>query len=250
MDREPVPSLYKRMDDPRLIAEHTDFIVLEKPEGLLVHPGPHPTDEPTLTAWLLERYPEMATVGDAPDVRPGIVHRLDRATSGLMLVARTQSGFDRLKAVFQSRGIEKEYRALVHGALHPAEGRIDRPIGIKPRTTKRSVFSDRMRKDAVTRYAVLEQLPGVAHVAAFPETGRTHQIRVHFASLGHPLLGDTLYAPKRKEPAVTRLMLHAHRLRFELDGERHEYVSPVPAAYEATLGPLRTAFLAVRGGIE
>jgi 23S rRNA pseudouridine1911/1915/1917 synthase len=159
----------------------------------------------------------MAAVGDAPDVRPGIVHRLDRATSGVMLAARTAHAFGVLKELFQTRAIEKEYRALVHGVLHPAEGRIDRPIGIKPRTTKRSVFSSQMSKPAVTRYAVVTQ------------------IRVHFASLGHPVVGDTLYAPKRTEPHVSRLMLHAHRIAFSFDDVPYAFTAPLPAAFEETL---------------
>jgi len=231
--------MHEHKEEPRIIAELDEFAVIEKPAGLLVHPGPHPSDEPTLTDWILRRFPEAATVGDAPEIRPGIVHRLDRATSGVMLVARTQAGFDRLKVLFQARGIEKEYRAIAHGTLHPAAGRIDRPIGIRPRSVKRSVFSDRMRKDAVTRYAVVEQLPTVADLAVFPETGRTHQIRVHLSSLGHPVVGDALYAPKRKVPAVPRLMLHASALRFELDAARHEYVAPAPPAFDELLEGLR-----------
>ena len=235
--------------NPQVIAEADAFLAVDKPAGLLVHPGPHPSEEATLTAWLLARYPELAAVGDAPAVRPGIVHRLDRATSGVMLVARTQEAFEELKALFQARAVRKEYRALVHGAPHPASGVIDRAIGIRPRTTKRSVFSGRMSKPAVTRYETVEQLPTVAHVAAFPETGRTHQLRVHFASLGHPILGDALYAPKRTDPPASRLMLHAHRIAFALGGEERAYVSAVPAAFEDVLRPLRAAAAERQGAV-
>jgi 23S rRNA pseudouridine1911/1915/1917 synthase len=224
------------MEDIRVIQETPDFIAVDKPAGLLVHPGPHPTSQPTLVDWLLERYPEVAGVGDAPDIRPGIVHRLDRATSGVMVVARTQAAFDTLKTLFQDRAISKEYRAVVYGVMHPAEGRIDRPIGIKPRTTKRSVFSTQMQKPAVTRYTTLRQLADIAYVAAFPETGRTHQLRVHFSSLGHPIVGDTLYAPKRVYAGVDRLMLHAHRLRFTLTDIAYDLVSPVPIVFEDLIG--------------
>jgi 23S rRNA pseudouridine1911/1915/1917 synthase len=234
------------MDTPRVIAETPDFLVIEKPEGLLVHPGPHSGDEATLTAWLLPRYPEIRVVGDAPETRPGIVHRLDRGTSGVMLVARTRQAFADLKELFQSREMKKEYRALVHGVMHPAEGRIDRAIGIKPHTTKRSVFSTQMSKPAVTRYETVEQLAAIAHVAAFPETGRTHQIRVHFSSLGHPVLGDTLYAPKRKDPAVTRLMLHAHRISFTYRGVENTFTSDVPEAFETVL---HTQRVLAEGGV-
>lgn len=227
------------MDEPRLIAETPDFAVLDKPAGLLVHPGPHPTSDPTLVDWLLARYPEVAGVGDAPEVRPGIMHRLDRATSGVMVVARNQQAFERLKALFQDRAIAKEYRTLVHGALHPAAGVIDRPIGITKRSVKRSVFSTQMSKPAVTQYEVIEQLPRIAHVAAFPQTGRTHQLRVHFASLGHPILGDLLYAPKRKDPAVSRLMLHAHRLAFAYGGEDFSFSSPLPEEFAVVLAAAR-----------
>ncbi len=223
------------MDKPVLIAETPDLVALEKPAGLLVHPGPHPTSDPTLADWLRARYPETMAVGDAPDVRPGIVHRLDRATSGVMIAARTQDAYERLKLLFQERQVGKEYRAIVHGAMHPATGRIDRPIGILPRSTKRSVFSQQMRKPAATRYETVEQLARIAHVAVFPETGRTHQIRVHLASVGHPVVGDALYAPKRTEPAVTRLMLHAFRISFSLDGVEHAYAAGLPAAFEDLL---------------
>lgn len=216
------------MVSPEVIAVEADFLVLIKPAGLLVHPGPHPTDEPTLVDWLVAHYPEVVTVGDNPAVRPGIVHRLDKATSGVMVVARTQSGFDTLKSLFQSRAIEKEYRAIVHGTVHPAEGVIDRPIGIIPRSTKRSVFSKQMQKPAVTRYRVMTQGDLFAEVAVFPETGRTHQIRVHFASIGHPLVGDTLYAPKRVVPGVTRLLLHAYAVQFMFAGERKQYTASIP----------------------
>jgi 23S rRNA pseudouridine1911/1915/1917 synthase len=228
------------MQGPRIIETQRDFIAVEKSAGLIVHPGPHPTGSPTLVDWVLRHFPEVASVGDAPDVRPGIVHRLDRATSGVMLIARTQHGFDELKKLFQNREIKKEYRAIVHGTVHPASGVIDRAIGIKPRTTKRSVFSTQMQKDAVTRYEVVEQLGKVAHVAAFPETGRTHQIRVHFASLGHPVLGDAIYAPKRKDPAASRLMLHAHKITFTFDGVEREYGAPIPEAFEDCLAAQRS----------
>lgn len=228
------------MDAPRLIHTKPDFLVIEKPAGLLVHPGPHPTSDKTLIDWLVKHFPEVRSVGDAPDVRPGIVHRLDRATSGVMLIARTARGFSEIKRLFQERGMRKEYRAIVHGVLHPAAGRIDRPIGIKPHTTKRSVFSSQMSKEAVTRYEVVEQLEKVAHVAAYPETGRTHQIRVHFSSLGHPVLGDAIYAPKRHDPATSRLMLHALSISFSLDGEDYFFDAPLPASFEALLSDLRT----------
>jgi 23S rRNA pseudouridine1911/1915/1917 synthase len=223
------------MDEPRLLYRESDYLIIEKPAGLLVHPGPHPTDEPTLIDWLRQWAPGIDQVGDAPEIRPGIVHRLDKATSGLMVVATTQASFHGLKQLFQARVITKEYRALVHGVVHPPEGRIDRPIGIKPRTTKRSVFSSHMRKEAATRYAVLIQKATLASVAVFPETGRTHQIRVHFSSLGHPVLGDTLYAPKRVVPGVTRLMLHGHRLTFTYRGVSCDYLSEVPAIFETAL---------------
>ncbi len=227
--------------DPEIVYEGKDFLALIKPAGLQVHRArisasaekraarakrkrrPMPEEEPTLVDWLVARYPEIRAVGDDPVLRPGIVHRLDKATSGIMIVARTPKSFSYLKALFQKHEIKKIYIALVAGVPREERGIIDAPIGIRTGTLKRSVRSMKMAKEAVTEYKVVEiiERPGAdrrparyARLEVAPRTGRTHQIRVHLSSIGHPVVGDRLYGPKRQPAWADRLMLHAFSLEF------------------------------------
>lgn len=223
------------MKEPRVLYEEKDFAVVCKPAGMLVHAA-HARHTPradakmyadergekekTLAEWLEEKYPEVSVVGDDPETRPGIVHRLDRDTSGVMLVARTQAAFEYFKSLFQERKIKKVYLALAWGKLTPKEGTIDAPIRLKEGTTKRTVYKGKVTKEAVTHYRVVkyvlcEEKNGnncVSLVEVRPLTGRTHQIRVHLASLGHPIVGDRVYGKSKKQD--TRLMLHALSLEF------------------------------------
>ena len=276
------------MNDPEVIYEEKDFIVINKPAGMQVHPArisapkkagkPNPANEPTsqraneptLVDWLIQKYPEVKTVGDDPATRPGIVHRLDKGTSGVMLVARTQEGFEYLKSLFARRNIAKTYLALVSGKVVPASGVINKPIGIINGTLKRSVRSEKMAKEAVTEYRVISNLktqisklsvetenlkPGeFSLLEVMPKTGRTHQIRVHLASIGHPIVGDKLYGPKQRkankpisqrvnepnlaneptsqranEPVTPRLMLHAASIEFVTkEGKRMRFDAEPP----------------------
>jgi 23S rRNA pseudouridine1911/1915/1917 synthase len=232
--------------EPKLIYQDKDIVVVLKPAGLLVHAGAAREDgkgrvvrgkgmktgkkkelvfetEPTLVAWLLERYPEIKTVGDNVHHRPGIVHRLDKETSGLMVVARNQASFDHLKSLFMAHRVLKTYHAIVFGIPKKSEGIIDLPIGIKNGTLKRSVLSDKMKKEAVTAYRTLKTFRALnvkREPANFsllemkPKTGRTHQIRVHLAHLGHAIVGDPLYGPQKQPPWADRLMLQAVALEF------------------------------------
>ncbi len=233
--------------EPQIIFENPDFVAVVKPAGLLVHRvrvgaakeragnvDESRRNEPTLAGWLAARYPEMAQVGDDPEYRPGIVHRLDKETSGIMIAARTQSSFAHLKELFQAHAMKKSYLALTAGTPDPAEGTIDRPIGIRNGTLKRSVHVATMAKDAVTEYAVKERFAGGAYalVEARPRTGRTHQIRVHLASIGHPILGDRLYGGTRAAHAAPRLMLHAASLEWDDGaGRRFSFEAPLPADF-------------------
>ncbi|GAA5235077.1 RluA family pseudouridine synthase [Verticiella sediminum] len=209
-----------------VVAESTAWIVVDKPAGLVVHPGAGNWGG-TLLNGLLHRYPELAHVA-----RAGIVHRLDKDTSGLLVVARTEQAQTALVRQLQARTVGREYLALAHGWPRRA-GTVERSIGRDPRVPVRMAVDRPIApKPAITHYEPLrEGLLGklrVAAVACRLETGRTHQIRVHMASLGHPLLGDVLYGGKLLEPAA-RQMLHARRLRFD-DPQTGE-----PVAFESAL---------------
>jgi 23S rRNA pseudouridine1911/1915/1917 synthase len=189
--------------------EDADVVVVAKPVGLVVHPaGGHVSG--TLVNGLLHRYPEIAAVGDP--ARPGIVHRLDRDTSGLLVAARTPLAYERLVAALGAREVERRYFALVRGRPANPRGRIDAPIGRSPRHRERMAVVVGGRP-ARTSYELLEERDGWALLACGLETGRTHQIRVHLQAIGHPVAGDPVYGVPG--PAgLARQFLHAHRLSF------------------------------------
>jgi 23S rRNA pseudouridine1911/1915/1917 synthase len=231
-----------------VVYEDNNCIAVNKPAGLLVHNVQGREPQYTLADWVSEHYPEIRKVGDAPEVRPGIVHRLDRDTSGIMIVARTQAYFEYLKTLFKERLITKSYYALVSGSLKQQKGVIDRPIGLKPNTVKRTVHTARakMVKEAVTEYetereCVLLDMDGKEKVCSlvrvFPKTGRTHQIRVHMASIGHPIVGDPLYGGKQTMVKdFDRQMLHAYTLTLDLEeGKCATLQAPLPDDFVAAL---------------
>lgn len=244
------------MFDPKTVYTDKDFIAIDKPAGLLVHRTrisdsqfPISKDEPTLVDWLLEHYPEVKNVGDLvqlPDgsygasdpLRPGIVHRLDRDTSGVMLVPRNQNYFEYLKSLFQKHEIQKIYLAVVFGSVKSDTGIIDKPIGIKSGTTKRSVRSEKMAKIATTEYRTLKRFTkdGESYtlLEVRPKTGRTHQIRVHLASIGHPIVGDVLYTKRNVPVWAGRLMLHALAVEFSpRSGEQLQIETELPLEFKA-----------------
>lgn len=219
--------------EPKVIYEDEGLIALVKPAGLLAHAAPVRQDhkragEPTLVDWLRARYPEICQVGDDPVVRPGLVHRLDKDTSGVMIVARRQEDFGYLKDLFKTKNVRKTYLALGWGHAQKDSGEIIAAIGIKSGSTKRSIHSSKMSKPAETDYEVLGRARAPENETALttlfgvmPRTGRTHQIRVHLASIGHPVVGDGMYGPRRPPIVAPRLMLHALSVEFERrPGER------------------------------
>lgn len=221
--------------EPKIIYEDKNFIAVNKPAGLLVHAvklKTGPSKEPTLTDWVLKKYPEMRQVGDEPEWRPGVVHRLDKATSGVILMPRTQEYFLYLKSLFQSGQMKKTYLSLVFGELSPKTGKIEKPIGINNGTLKRSVRGGRMVKEAITVYEVehLKKIEGetFSSLKVMPQTGRTHQIRVHLASLHHPVVGDKLYGPKKQPEWAKRLMLHALSIEWTEGGGRIKIEAVTP----------------------
>jgi len=233
----------------RVIYEDKNFLALCKPAGMLVH-GTEISDESTTVDWLIKNYPGIKGVGDSPEIRPGIVHRLDKDVSGVILIARNQKYFEYLKNLFQNHQIKKTYLALVYGKVEPKTGVIEKPIYLKPGTTKRSVWQGKMRKQAITEYRVLKYLkyPNITNVhdrkhllyfsflKVMPKTGRTHQIRVHLASIRHPIVGDTLYGKKTNPFDLKRIFLHAESLEFSpSNGKRIKIESELPSELKLIL---------------
>lgn len=212
----------------KVLYEDDDVVIINKPAGLLVHKvRGHETKDSTLVDWLLDHYPFVQGVGDDPVYRPGIVHRLDRETSGVLVLAKNQKAFDFLKKRFQSHDIKKVYVAIVWGRVEPETGVINKPIGLKPGTVKRTVFTKtaKMVKDAVTEYSVRKYYDDFTLIEARPVTGRTHQIRVHLASIGHPVAGDKLYGKKDIPPNISRQLLHAESIELTLPSGRRVKIS-------------------------
>lgn len=242
--------------EPTLVYEDADIIGVNKPSGLVVH-SDGKTKEPSLADWVLARYPETATVGEPGRtangqevIRPGIVHRLDRETSGVMLVAKTAAGFAALKEQFQNQQIKKTYHAVVYGRMKDDRGTIDRPIGRSSQDFRRWSAQRGARgelRPAVTDYEVVLRSPDYTFIHAFPQTGRTHQIRVHFKAINHPLVADTLYAPDRpNDLGFTRLALHAQTIQFtDLSGTARSISAPYPADFAAGLETLKASIAKV-----
>jgi len=221
----------------KVVYRDSDVLVIDKPAGLVVHPGAGNADG-TLANALLYQFPETALVG--PPDRPGIVHRLDKETSGVMIAARTPAAYDALVRQFQTREVWKTYLGLVYGRVTAPEGRISWPIGRHATDGKRISVKTRSPKDAETLYRVLRVFDDTTLLEIRPLTGRTHQIRVHLAAAGHPIVGDRLYGRKKASKKPARLFLHAHTISFvhPATGLRLEFVSPLPPELEAVLAGL------------
>jgi 23S rRNA pseudouridine1911/1915/1917 synthase len=216
-----------------------DVIVVDKPPALVVHPGAGNL-EGTLVAGLLATFPDLAGVGEP--ARPGIVHRLDKGTSGLLVVARNQAAYESLVAQLSARTVERRYVALVWGVPDPPSGMVDAPIGRSRRDPTRMAVSASGR-EARTRYEVERRFVEPVEVSLLAcrlETGRTHQIRVHLAAIGHPIVGDPRYRGARQAFPCPRPFLHARFLAFDHPGtgERVSFESSLPADLEAVLALL------------
>jgi 23S rRNA pseudouridine1911/1915/1917 synthase len=228
---------------PKIIFANKSFLVLEKPAGLLVHPT-EKGETDTLVNWLITKYPKIKNVGEEK-YREGIIHRLDKDVSGVMVAAKTKQAYFHLKDQFKKRLVKKEYTALVYGRLSQPEGEIDLPIGrnkegqfvAHPRQGKFK-FQEK-DKVAKTKYKVLEYLKDYTRLKVQILTGRTHQIRAHLSAIGHPILGDQIYKPKKKffhflqrkikvvDPG--RIFLHSTKIGFnDLQNEWQEFKSPLP----------------------
>ncbi len=234
-----VDALNEKKPAIKILHESPEFFIIHKPAGLLVHPTSMASTAATLVDWLLINYPSIEDVGYVD--RPGIVHRLDKDTSGLLIVPRTNQAYDLFGDLFRNRAINKTYYAIVEG--HPEKsGTITLPIGRDPITkTKMTTLVHPTRsikmRDATTHYRVIEYFDNAALVEVKPITGRTHQIRVHFASLGHPLIGDVVYGKKSK--LIKRHALHAHKLSFEFQGKQYSFEKNLPDDMTALLEKLK-----------
>jgi 23S rRNA pseudouridine1911/1915/1917 synthase len=221
-----------------IVYEDADLLVIDKPAGMVVHPAPGHAGG-TLVNALLAHVPGLELdMGD--EARPGIVHRLDKDTSGLLVVAKRRPAHEALSRQMSSRTMLKQYLAVVAGKPSPPSGIVDAPIARDPRDWQRMAVVINGRP-ARTRYSTERDLPRYTLIRATLETGRTHQIRVHMASTGHPILGDPLYGKRTLKDAATlglaRQFLHAHRLGFTLPstGEWREFVSPLPEELQGVL---------------
>jgi 23S rRNA pseudouridine1911/1915/1917 synthase len=241
-----VPELKAAVPQPealplRIVFEDPDVVVLDKPAGMVVHPAAGHA-KGTLVNALLHHVKDLSGIGG--EARPGIVHRLDRGTSGLMVVAKHDRAHQELARQFHDREVEKEYTALVWGVVH-AGRRIDEPIGRDPKDRQKMSTRARRARSAVTRVTFARHFKGVSFIKVAIATGRTHQIRVHLSAIGHPIVGDVTYGGVHRRAginlrAVMRLerpFLHASRLSFThpSDGRRIEFDSPLPLELESVV---------------
>jgi 23S rRNA pseudouridine1911/1915/1917 synthase len=236
-----------------VLYEDNNYVIINKPAGLVVH-SDGKTKEPTVADWVLQTYgDEIKEVGEPLTLssgeiiyRPGIVHRIDRDTSGVLVITKNQDSFIYLKDQFQRRDVEKTYNAFVYGEMKKEDGVIDRAI-TRSRKDFRLWSAQRggrgEARDAVTEYKVLEKTSydrhdlGFTYVEVKPKTGRTHQIRVHFKAINHPIIADPLYAPKRKAAlGFKRLALHARSITFsDIHGKKIEVEAPLPEDFKEAL---------------
>ena len=218
-----------------VIYEDGDVIVVNKPVGLVVHPAPGHPDGTLVNALLYHCKNSLSGING--ELRPGIVHRIDRDTSGLIIAAKNDRAHLALAAQLQDHSLARTYEAVALGGLPEERGTVNAPIGRHPVDRKKMAIDRRNGREAVTHWSVLARYPGYTHVECRLETGRTHQIRVHLASIGHPLLGDTVYGTKKPAPGLAGQCLHARRLRFvhPSTGETVELECPLPEWFQEIL---------------
>ena len=239
---EPEPAEARPEDIPLdIVWEDSDIIVVNKPRGMVVHPAPGHTGGTLVNALLYHCGAELSGIGGV--IRPGIVHRIDKDTSGLLVAAKNDAAHASLSAQLADRSLSRIYQAVVCGRLRDDEGTVDAPIGRHPTDRKRMTVTDRNGRPAVTHYRVLARYSGYTHVECRLETGRTHQIRVHMAYIGHPLLGDTVYGRKKPEKGLDGQCLHAAQLKLihPSTGEPMSFSAPLPDWFTDALSRLGPA---------
>ena len=221
-----------------VVYEDGDVVVVNKPRGMVVHPAPGHPDGTLVNALLYHCGDSLSGIGG--EKRPGIVHRIDKDTSGLLIVAKNDFAHQALSAQLADRSLSRVYEAVVRGNLREDTGTVDRPIGRHPTDRKRMAVTDKNSRPAVTHWEVLARYRGYTHIRCRLETGRTHQIRVHMASLGHPLLGDFTYGAPSPEKGLEGQCLHARELKFihPRTGEPVHLETPLPAYFQDVLSKL------------
>ncbi|SMB94463.1 ribosomal large subunit pseudouridine synthase D [Thermanaeromonas toyohensis ToBE] len=233
----PPPRSLKAQPEPLpldIVYEDEDLIVVNKPQGMVVHPAPG-NESGTLVNALLYHCGDLSGIGGA--LRPGIVHRLDKDTSGLLVAAKNDFAHRSLAAQIKARQVKRVYLALVYGEIKEPAGKIEAPIGRHPVDRQRMAVTFKNSRPAITHYRVLKRFPGFTFLEVHLETGRTHQIRVHMAYLGHPVVGDVLYGPKKQAFEVPGQLLHAGKLGFyhPRTGDYLEFTAPLPPAFVRVL---------------
>ncbi len=221
-----------------VVFEDGDVIVVNKPRGMVVHPAPGHPDGTLVNALLYHCGDSLSGVGG--ELRPGIVHRIDKDTSGLLIAAKNDFAHQRLSEQLADRSLSRIYEAVARGGFREDSGAVDRPIGRHPTDRKRMAVTAKNGRPAVTHWEVLARYRGYTHLRCRLETGRTHQIRVHLASIGHPLLGDAVYGAPSPDKGLEGQCLHARQLKFlhPRTGEAILLDSPLPAYFEEVLSKL------------
>ena len=223
-----------------VVYEDADLIVVNKPRGMVVHPAPGHEDGTLVNALLAHCGESLSGVGG--ERRPGIVHRIDKDTSGLLVAAKNDFAHLALSAQLSGHTMARTYEAVVCGNLRDDTGTVDAPIGRHPTDRKRMAVTQKNARRAVTHWSVIARYNGYTHIRCELETGRTHQIRVHMAHIGHPLLGDLVYGHKRPEKGLSGQCLHARALRFvhPRTGELVTFTCPLPEYFQDVLARLGT----------
>lgn len=237
---DPVPYEAEAENIPLdIVYEDEDLLVVNKPKGMVVHPAAGNYDGTMVNALLYHCGDSLSGINGV--LRPGIVHRIDKDTSGLLIVAKNDRAHKLLAEQIKEHSFTREYEAIVFGNLKNDEGTVDAPIGRHPVDRKKMCITPKNSKNAVTHYQVLERLRGYTYIRCILETGRTHQIRVHLASLGHPVAGDMIYGVKNEKVPFTGQCLHARKIGFihPTSGKYMEFVSPLPDYFEQFLTKLR-----------
>lgn len=222
-----------------IIYEDADFLIVNKPKNMVVHPAPGHYEGTLVNAIMYHCKEDLSGINGV--MRPGIVHRIDKDTTGSLIICKNDEAHNDISAQLKEHSITRKYRAIVHGCLKDDEGIIDAPIGRHPTDRKKMAINERNGKRAVTHYKVLERFQKYTYIECQLETGRTHQIRVHMASIGHPLLGDEVYCGIKSPFSLEGQCLHAKTIGF-MHPRTHEYVefdAPLPKYFEELLKKLK-----------